>query len=73
MLAIKGADENCDRVLSVTPFIKEEIQPITQAVLPVPTPVSPFVSAAGEALLATGRDVDATLAREATLPLVLRL
>jgi hypothetical protein len=74
MLAIKGADENCDRVLSVTPFIKEEIQPITQAVLPAAAaPVSPFVSAAGEALLATGRDVDATFAREATSPLVLRL
>jgi hypothetical protein len=73
MFGIRGADENCDSVLALSPFIKEEIQLITQAVLPASTPLSPFLSAAGEALLASGRDVDGALARRATSPLVLRL
>ena len=73
MLAVKGADENCDTVLAVSPFIKEEIQLITQAVLPASTPLNAFVSAAGEALLASGRDVDTAPTRGSTAPLVLRL
>ena len=72
-LAIKGAEENCDSVLAVSPFLKEETQPIVQAVLPANTPLSAFMSAAEEALLAYGRDVDTASARRATSPLVLRL
>jgi hypothetical protein len=73
MLGIKGAEENCDSVLAVSPFLKEETQPIVQAVLPANTPLSAFMSAAGVVLLAYGRDVDAEAARRATSPLVLRL
>ena len=38
ILGIKAADENCDRVLAISPFIKEETQLIVQAVLPASTP-----------------------------------
>lgn len=72
-LAIKSAEENCDGVLAVSPFLKEDTQPVTQAVLPANTPLSAFVSAIGVALLAHGRDVDPAAARRATSPLVLRL
>ena len=72
-LAIKGADKNCDSVLAVSPFIKEDTQQIVQAVLPANTPLSAFLSAAGVALLAYGRDVDTASSRRATSPLVLRL
>jgi hypothetical protein len=72
-LAIKGTDENCDGVLAVSPFIKEDIQLITHAVLPANTPLSAFMSAPGVALLAHGRDVDPASAGRATSPLVLRL
>jgi hypothetical protein len=73
MLAIKGGEANCDSVLAISPFIREEIQLNTQAVLPATGVLDLFLSAAGEALLASGRDVDPTLSRRATSPLVLRL
>ena len=72
-LGIKDADENCDRVLAISPFVKEETQQIIQAVLPANTTLSAFMSAVGVALLAYGRDVDPAAARRATSPLVLRL
>jgi hypothetical protein len=72
MLGIKGG-ENCDRVVAIPPFLKEETQPIVQAVLPANTPLRAFMSAAGVALLVYARDVDAAAARRATSPLVLRL
>lgn len=72
-LGIKDADENCDRVLAISPFVKEETQQIAQAVLPANTPLSAFMSAVGVALLAYGRDVDTASSRRATSPLVLRL
>ena len=71
-LGIKSAEENCDGVLAISPFLKEERQ-VNQAVLPASTPLSLVVSAAGAALLASGRDVDAELAHRTTSPLVLRL
>jgi hypothetical protein len=71
-LAISGADENCDSVLATSPFIKEEAQLITQAVLPASAPPSAIVSAAGEALLASDRGVDGVTPRS-TSALVLRL
>jgi hypothetical protein len=73
ILGIKDADENCDRVLAISPFIKEEIQLIVQAVLPASPPPGFLVSAPGEALLALGRDVDASVAHRSTFALVLRL
>ncbi|HEU5256326.1 MAG TPA: hypothetical protein VFU28_10060 [Vicinamibacterales bacterium] len=72
-LGIKDADENCDRVLASSPFVKEETQQIAQAVLPANTPLSAFMSAVGAALLAYGHDVDPASSRRATSPLVLRL
>ena len=72
-LAIKGGEENCDSVLAVSPFLKEEIQLVTHAVLPASTTLSAFVSAPEGALLAYGRDVDTAYSRRATSPLVLRL
>jgi hypothetical protein len=73
MLAITGADANCNNVLANSPFLREEVQLITQAALPASMPLSALVCAAGEALLASGRDVDTALTRRATSPLVLRL
>jgi hypothetical protein len=73
MPGIKAAEENCDSVLAISPFIKEEIQPTVQAAVPATTPLSVLVSAAGEALLASGHDVDTALPRRPTSPLVLRL
>jgi hypothetical protein len=73
MFGIKGGEESCDRVLAISPFLREETQLIVQAVLPANTPLSAFMSAAGVALLVYGRDVDAAAARRATSPLVLRL
>jgi hypothetical protein len=72
-LGIKDADKNCDGVLAISPFVKEETQQIIQAVLPANTPLSAFMSVVGVALLAYGRDVDPAAARRATSPLVLRL
>jgi len=71
-LAIKAAEENCDGVLAVSPYVKEEAQPITQAVLPAHTLLSAFMSALGVALLAYGSDVGPASARRVS-PLVLRL
>jgi len=72
-LAIKGGQENCDNVLAVSPFLKEEVQLVTHAVLPANTPLSAFMSAPEGAPLAYGRDVDTASSRRATSPLVLRL
>jgi hypothetical protein len=72
MLGIKAAEENCDGVLAISPFLKEETQLIVQAVLPASALPGFLTSAPGEALLASGRCVDAALPR-ATSPLVLRL
>jgi hypothetical protein len=73
MLGIKGAEENCDSVLAISPFLKEETQMTVQAVLPASALPGFLTSAPGEARLATGRDVDAAVARRSTSPLVLRL
>jgi hypothetical protein len=73
MRGIKGAEENCDSVLAISPFLKEETQMIVQAVLPASALPGFLTSAPGEARLATGRDVDAAAARGTTSPLVLRL
>jgi hypothetical protein len=73
MLGIKGAEENCDSVLAISPFVKEEIQMNVQAVLPASALPGFLTSAPGEARLASGRDVAAAFARGATSPLVLRL
>jgi hypothetical protein len=72
-LAIKGGEENCDRVLAASPFLKEEIRLMAHAVLPASTTLSAFVSAPEGALLAYGRDVDTAYSSRATSPLVLRL
>lgn len=72
-LVITAGEANCDTVLAISPFIKEEIQPNTQAVLPTNTVLHLLAGAAGEALLAAGRDVDPAASRRATSPLVLRL
>jgi hypothetical protein len=72
-LGITGGEENCDSVLAISPFIKEEAQFITQAVLPVSAPPSAMVSAAGEALLAPGRGMDGLSTHRSASALVLRL
>ena len=72
-LAIIGVEESCDSVLAISPFLKEEIQMIVQAVLPAGAPPGFLTSAPGEAQLATGRDVAAAVSGGATSPLVLRL
>ena len=73
MLGIKGAEENCDGVLTISPFLKEETQMIVQAVLPASALPGFLTSAPGGARLAFGRDVDAALPGASTSPLVLRL
>jgi hypothetical protein len=73
MLGIKSADQNCDRVLAISPFGKEETQLIVQAVLPASAPPGFLMSAPGEARLAFGHDVDAAVVYRSTSPLVLRL
>ena len=70
---IKGAEENCDSVLAISPFLKEETQIVVQAVLPASALPGFFTSAPGEARLASGRDVDTALTRGSISPLVLRL
>jgi hypothetical protein len=72
MLGIKGADENCDSVLAISPFLKEETQLIVQAVLPASVLPGFLTGAPGEALLAFGRDIHASVAHP-TSALVLRL
>jgi hypothetical protein len=72
-LAIKGADENCDSVLAISPFLREETQVIVQAVLPASALPGFLTSAPGEARLASERDVDSALPHGSTSPLVLRL
>jgi hypothetical protein len=73
MLGMKAAEETCDSVLAISPFIKEEIQLTVQAALPASTPLRVLVSAIGAALLESGHDVDTALPRGATSRLVLRL
>ena len=72
-LGIKGGEENCDSVLAISPFLKEETQLIVPAVLPASALPGLLTSAPGEARLASGRDVDTALIRGSTSPLVLRL
>lgn len=73
MLGVKSSEENCDSVLAISPFIKEETQLVVQAVLPASGPPGWLVSAAGEALVALGRDVDSTVRQPSMSTLVLRL
>jgi hypothetical protein len=72
MLAIGSADENCDNVLAVSPFIREETRQV-QAVLPASTPPWFLTSAAGEAPLAFGAEINRSMADPSTSALVLRL
>lgn len=72
MLAIGSADENCDNVFAVSPFIKEETRQV-QAVLPASTPPGFLTSAVGEALLAFGREIDRSMAHPSASALILRL
>jgi hypothetical protein len=73
MLGIRSAEQNCDNVFAVSPFIKEETQQRVQAVLPASTPLEFLTSAAGEALLAFGRDVDTVVTHRSISALALRL
>jgi hypothetical protein len=72
-LAIKSAEENCDSVLAISPFLKEETRMIVQAVLPASGLPGFVTSVPGEALLAFGRDADASVPHRSVTALVLRL
>jgi hypothetical protein len=72
-LGIKSADQDCNNVLAISPFVKEETQLIVQAVLPASALPGFLVSAAGEALLASGREVGGVMVHHSTSALVLRL
>jgi len=68
----RDANDNCVALLTQTPFLREETQPIVDVAVPASTPPA-ILAVQGGAELASARDLVSAMFHRPTPPLVLRL